>query len=141
MNKLTYLVCILLLVGCGGGSESETVVIPDAAPVPESTGDLVAPVGFDFQPVKEQSLDVDISSYSTQRAFLSSYSQYHQLENCELLPVYDSRIIAMSLVNGTASSVFPFVNDEGPVLAEIWFYDVTPPIVQTFDRAADTWFW
>lgn len=160
MNKsISILILCGLLSACGGGGDeggtSEPVAAtpapapapqpapdPDPEPTPaSSTNDLVAPDGFDYNPVSTQSIQVDISSYSTDRAFLSIYSKYHQMPDGEYMPVYDSRIVSVPLSSGQVDMDFSLVTDEGALLAEIWFYDSKEPLVQVFERGESVWYW
>ncbi|MCL2913938.1 hypothetical protein L2725_09035 [Shewanella corallii] len=159
MNKSIMILTLCgLLTACGGGGGDEGEASPASAPAPApastpdtstdntsntvtSTGDLAAPAGFDYHPAATQTVQVDISGYSTDRAYLSIYSQYHQLSDGDYLPVYDSRILSSPLAAGELTLDFTMVTDEGPVLAEIWFYDGSAPLVQVFERGESVWYW
>jgi len=141
----------LLLAGCGGGggggstaspspSSPATPVTPvaatpspspaaSAAAVPTYTmSDLVVPDGFDYSSVEQFDIDIDISSISTDRSFVTVYSRFSARDDSTLKPDYSSKVIAGSLNNGVFASNFASPVSHDSLLVEIWFYDGQPPL-------------
>lgn len=146
----------LLLAGCGGGggggggstaSPSPSSPASPAAPatpvaatpspspvasaaaVPTYTmSDLVVPDGFDYSSVEQFDIDIDISSISTDRSFVTVYSRFSARDDSTLKPDYSSKVIAGSLNNGVFASNFASPVSHDSLLVEIWFYDGQPPL-------------
>ena len=135
------------LAGCGGGgggggtaspspSSPATPATPVAAtpspsPAAVSThtmSNLVVPDGFDYSSVEQFDIDIDISSISTDRSFVTVYSRFSAGDDSTLKPDYSSKVIAGSLNNGVFASNFASPVSHDSLLVEIWFYDGQPPL-------------
>ncbi|MEZ8352619.1 hypothetical protein AB6C45_15245 [Vibrio splendidus] len=147
----------LVLAGCGGGgggggsastpspSTPSTPATPStpvtATPSPSpvtgavaaqsyTMSDLVVPDGFDYSSVEQFDLDIDISSISTDRSFVTVYSRFSTRDDSTLKPDYSSKVIAGPLNNGVFASNFAAPVNHEALLIEIWFYDGQPPLQQ-----------
>ncbi|MEZ8651406.1 hypothetical protein AB6D92_20810 [Vibrio splendidus] len=145
----------LVLAGCGGGgggsastpspSTPSTPATPStpvtATPSPSpvtgavaaqsyTMSDLVVPDGFDYSSVEQFDLDIDISSISTDRSFVTVYSRFSTRDDSTLKPDYSSKVIAGPLDNGVFASNFAAPVNHEALLIEIWFYDGQPPLQQ-----------
>ena len=147
----------LVLAGCGGGgggggsastpspSTPSTPATPStpvtATPSPSpvtgavaaqsyTMSDLVVPDGFDYSSVEQFDLDIDISSISTDRSFMTVYSRFSTRDDSTLKPDYSSKVIAGPLDNGVFASNFAAPVNHEALLIEIWFYDGQPPLQQ-----------
>ncbi|MDH6025935.1 hypothetical protein [Vibrio splendidus] len=147
----------LVLAGCGGGgggggsastpspSTPSTPATPStpvtATPSPSpvtgavaaqsyTMSDLVVPDGFDYSSVDQFDLDIDISSISTDRSFVTVYSRFSTRDDSTLKPDYSSKVIAGPLDNGVFASKFAAPVNHEALLIEIWFYDGQPPLQQ-----------
>ena len=146
---MKYLLIVLtgvLLTACGGGSggassganapdaSSDVSQPPTAKPILVSQEhnptmqDLVIPDGFNYDPVKTGSLDVDISGFSSQRAHLSLYKQYQEESSGHYKADYQSKVVSVPLDSGKAKFDFNMSDSQKSLLVEIWFYDGTDPI-------------
>ncbi|WP_295891028.1 hypothetical protein [uncultured Vibrio sp.] len=138
---------VFSLVGCGGGgggeggststpsvsapaaSDSATdSTVASAAIEQRSMNELSIPDGFSFNPIKDHSFDVDISNFSTQRAYVSVYGEYTEANDGSLQPDYSSRIASAPLTSGAAELKFCIADSQQLLLAEVWFYDGTDPL-------------
>lgn len=137
-----YLTLAPLLVACGGGGDGGGGSSSPAAPIATvtSTSDLVAPDGFDYNPIESRSLNVDISAHSQQRAYLSVYRHYFEVDG-KKIPDYGSRIAAVQLDSGKASIDLSIADSEDDLLAEIWFYDGSDPLQKDFYAYQQSWSW
>ncbi|PTP39053.1 hypothetical protein CWO07_02685 [Vibrio splendidus] len=147
----------LVLAGCGGGgggggsastpspSTPSTPATPStpvtATPSPSpvtgavaaqsyTMSDLVVPDGFDYSSVDQFDLDIDISSISTDRSFVTVYSRFSTRDDSTLKPDYSSKVIAGPLDNGVFASNFAAPVNHEALLIEIWFYDGQLPLQQ-----------
>ncbi|SBT13031.1 hypothetical protein [Vibrio celticus] len=145
----------LVLAGCGGGGGSSastpspstpsapatpsTPVTATPSPSPATSAvaaqsytmsDLVVPDGFDYNSVEQFDLDIDISSISTDRSFVTVYSRFSTRDDSTLKPDYSSKVIAGPLDNGVFASNFAAPVNHEALLIEIWFYDGQPPLQQ-----------
>ncbi|CAH6994686.1 conserved hypothetical protein [Vibrio chagasii] len=140
----------LLLAGCGGGGGGSTAspspsspatpatpvtATPSPSPVASAAAeptytmsDLVVPDGFDYSSVEQFDIDIDISSISTDRSFVTVYSRFSARDDSTLKPDYSSKVIAGSLNNGVFASKFASPVNHDSLLVEIWFYDGQPPL-------------
>ncbi|WP_047047898.1 hypothetical protein [Vibrio mexicanus] len=163
--KIITLVLIGALTGCGGGGGDEGGSAGDSGstgdggtPTPVSSGSDVAavsetevelrtmselsiPDGFSFNPVMGHKFDVDLSSLSTDRAYISIYSEFTQNSDGTYTPNYNSRVTSSSLSAGVASLDFCISEAQEQVLAEVWYYDGSEPVQQTFTQADTYWVW
>ncbi|MDP2572445.1 hypothetical protein CW749_21425 [Vibrio sp. vnigr-6D03] len=140
----------LSLTACGGGGGGSTGGGSAATPAPDDsqtatpsvkTKDLVAPEGFDYDPIENRNVAIDISSTSIARAYLSIYRNYHTLSDGTLLPDYGSRIVAMPLKDGKADLSVIISDSSNDLLGEIWFYDGSAPLQTRFYASQSTWSW
>ncbi|MCK8074666.1 hypothetical protein MSG34_00740 [Vibrio sp. 1CM2L] len=147
----------LVLAGCGGGGggggsastpspstpstpatpSTPVTATPSPSPVTGSVAaqsytmsDLVVPDGFDYNSVEQFDLDIDISSISTDRSFVTVYSRFSTRDDSTLKPDYSSKVIAGPLDNGVFASNFAAPVNHEALLIEIWFYDGQPPLQQ-----------
>ncbi|MEZ9954457.1 hypothetical protein AB4395_18350 [Vibrio splendidus] len=147
----------LVLAGCGGGgggggsastpspstpstpATPSTPVTATPSPSPATSAvaaqsytmsDLVVPDGFDYSSVEQFDLDIDISSISTDRSFVTVYSRFSTRDDSTLKPDYSSKVIAGPLDNGVFASNFSAPVNHEALLIEIWFYDGQPPLQQ-----------
>ncbi|MFA0661019.1 hypothetical protein AB4619_18030 [Vibrio splendidus] len=146
----------LVLAGCGGGGGGGSASTPSpstpSTPATPSTpvtttpspspvtgavaaqsytmSDLVVPDGFDYSSVDQFDLDIDISSISTDRSFVTVYSRFSTRDDSTLKPDYSSKVIAGPLDNGVFASNFAAPVNHEALLIEIWFYDGQPPLQQ-----------
>ncbi|WKY60473.1 hypothetical protein Q5H80_16685 [Vibrio sp. SNU_ST1] len=161
----------LALMGCGGGGGGEggsasTPSPTPSAPVVSTTpvvtppvttspspvtsveaepiytmNDLVVPDGFDYSSVEQFDLDIDISSISTARSFVTVYSRFSTRDDSTLKPDYSSKVIAGSLNNGVFASNFTAPVNHDSLLVEIWFYDGQPPLQQVVSSSDSQIVW
>lgn len=126
----------LFLMGCGGGSggSSSGGSSPSAAPQPEpiKTQDLVAPEGFSFNPVTEQSLTINLTGSLAERSHLSIYSEYTENQDGTYLVNYDSKIIDTGIDSGSGTIGFSLAESQSTIVAEIWSYDGSSPLQREF---------
>ncbi|MEZ8281175.1 hypothetical protein AB4116_15620 [Vibrio splendidus] len=146
----------LVLAGCGGGGGGGSASTPSpstpstpatpstpvtATPSPSpvtgavaaqsyTMSDLVVPDGFDYSSVDQFDLNIDISSISTDRSFVTVYSRFSTRDDSTLKPDYSSKVIAGPLDNGVFASNFAAPVNHEALLIEIWFYDGQPPLQQ-----------
>ncbi|CCN35329.1 conserved hypothetical protein [Vibrio nigripulchritudo SO65] len=152
MKNLSLAIIVMsFLAACGGGggggdassgnaSSPAPSELPAASPAIK-TSDLVAPDGFDYSPIENRSMSVDISATSVARAYLSVYRNYHTLDDGTLLPDYGSRIVAMPLKDGKADITLIVSDSSNDLLGEIWFYDGSQPLQQKFYASQSSWSW
>lgn len=110
MKYLTTIIMGLALTACGGGggggggsSDDDSSTPPPAPPpttvtVPEeetTMQDLVVPEGFNYNPVKEGTLSVDISGFSSQRAHLSLYKDFQEDSAGNYKASYPSKVASI----------------------------------------------
>ncbi|MEZ9554765.1 hypothetical protein [Vibrio splendidus] len=158
----------LVLAGCGGGgggggSASTPSPSTPSAPATPSTpvtatpspspvtgavaaqsytmSDLVVPDGFDYSSVDQFDLDIDISSISTDRSFVTVYSRFSTRDDSTLKPDYSSKVIAGPLDNGVFASNFAAPVNHEALLIEIWFYDGQPPLQQVVSSGDSQIIW
>ncbi|WP_060980403.1 MULTISPECIES: hypothetical protein [Vibrio] len=151
----------LVLVGCGGGGggggsastpspATPVVTTPTPSPAPATSAvatpsytmnDLVVPDGFDYSSVEQFDLDIDISSISTDRSFVTIYSRFSTRADSTLKPDYSSKVIAGPLDNGVFASNFTAPVNHDSLLIEIWFYDGQPPLQQVVSSGESQIVW
>ncbi|WP_454440190.1 hypothetical protein [Vibrio bathopelagicus] len=137
----------LVLAGCGGGGGGSTST-PSPSPATSAVAaqsytmsDLVVPDGFDYSSVEQFDLDIDISSISTARSFVTVYSRFSARDDSTLKPDYSSKVIAGSLNNGVFASNFTAPVNHDSLLVEIWFYDGQPPLQQVVSSSDSQIVW
>ena len=150
----------LVLAGCGGGgggggsastpspSTPSTPATPSPSPATSAVAaqsytmsDLVVPDGFDYSSVEQFDLDIDISSISTDRSFVTVYSRFSARDDSTLKPDYSSKVIAGPLDNGVFASNFAAPVNHEALLIEIWFYDGQPPLQQVISSGDSQIVW
>ncbi len=139
----------LPLIGCGGGggggSSSSSPAAPVIAPTPTAevvkTEDLVAPEGFDYNPIETRTLSVDIASLSTARAYLTVYGEYQVAPNGDNVPSYNTKLATLALNNGVGDVELALGEVDSDYLAEIWFYDGTEPMQVVLNSSDTQWNW
>ncbi|MDR9827876.1 hypothetical protein RCJ22_19965, partial [Vibrio sp. FNV 38] len=167
-NKI-YLTFVMsfTLIGCGGGGGGgstsapqetaeetpleieETVeieaadeeVVETVVATTRTMEDLIIPDGFSFDPVTEMNIDIDISNLSTQRAYVSIYSEYDTTESGLLAPSGDHKLAGQSLENGLGNIDIVYADGVEKVLAEIWFYDGSDPIQKEISPQDNTFYY
>ncbi|GAD89330.1 hypothetical protein VHA01S_019_00070 [Vibrio halioticoli NBRC 102217] len=154
-----------VLIGCGGGgsdssegpqTDSSAIETPIAnddttlveeIPVPKSAPetatlrsmqDLTVPADFDYDPTRSKSLIVDIGGFSTERAYISLYSQYKTTDDGRYIPDYSYRIANSSLTKGAAEIDITYAQQYSSLLAEIWFYDGSEPLQYIINEDQNT---
>lgn len=144
-NSLIVTTLTLILIGCGGGGGGGGSEGGNSSPAtPESaltTSELIAPEGFDYNPIEDFELTLDVSSETTQRAYVSVYHQFSTDTNSSIQANYSSRIASASLKEGKSTINFSAPNSTNELLVEIWFYDGSAPkkrVFSTTDRQL-TW--
>ncbi len=153
-NYILAFVSVLALTACGGGggggstdnsagpadeggnpagdtgtTTPSTEVVTEVVPS-KKTSELVVPEGFSYHPVDVVEITVDVSSLSTNRAYLSVYAGYSGDINTGLQADYGTRIAESPLSAGVASMDFSTPEHIDQLLIEVWFYDGTDPIQQ-----------
>jgi hypothetical protein len=158
MNKLILsLFLVTLVVGCGGGesggshtdnapnvisnNENDTTEKPVITVPLRYMTDLNVPADFSYDPVVTRSFVIDISSYSTDRAHASVYSQFNEQNDGSYLADYTSRVASSTLINGAVNLDFVLTQAKPQILVEIWFYDGSEPLQQVFDIDQQQWVW
>ncbi len=156
----------LLLAGCGGGGgggggstaspspsspatpATPVTATPSPSPVASAAAeptytmsDLVVPDGFDYSSVEQFDIDIDISSISTDRSFVTIYSRFSTRADSTLKPDYSSKVIAGPLDNGVFASNFTAPVNHDSLLIEIWFYDGQPPLQQVVSSGESQIVW
>ncbi|KAB0300910.1 hypothetical protein F2Z80_17625 [Vibrio fortis] len=128
-SLISLLASVTLIFGCGGGGGGGSST---AAPAPAAStmSELTVPDGFDYNPVEQHDLNIDISHISKNRSFVSVYSRYSERSDATFKPDYSSRLLAGSLNNGQFNSSFTAPISEENILIEIWFYDGQAPLQQ-----------
>ncbi|PMK03217.1 hypothetical protein [Vibrio sp. 10N.261.55.A7] len=157
LNSVLISALVLSLVGCGGGGggEGSSTATPAAASpassetaasesfvetvVQRSMSELSIPDGFSFNPIKDHSFDVDISNFSTQRAYVSVYGEYSEDSDGTIQANYSSRIASSALSSGVAELNFCIADSQQMLLAEIWFYDGTDPLQVVIPASQTDW--
>lgn len=93
-----------------------------------SMADLNISEDFTFTTKAEVLLIVDLPIYKEQRAQISLYQNYQQLENLSFHPDSNSKILSGALKNGAFEQVFYALNNQERYLLEVWFYNKKPPL-------------
>lgn len=142
-NKILIVIASLFLMACsdsggsgssggtgdtGGGASPATVSQPE----PIKTQDLVAPDGFSFNPISDQSLEINLSGSLPARTHLSVYSTYTEKSDGQYLVDYDSKVIDAAIVNGALTIEFSLSESQSTIVAEVWSYDGSLPIQKEF---------
>lgn len=135
------------LTACGGGdggsssstpsspAEQESSAADTQQPTILTTQQLSVPDGFDYDPSLVINSNIDISAFSTQRAYASLYRRYSAGEDQQWIADYSSRIASASLNEGKAKLEVTYGGEVESLLLEIWFYDGTPPLQKILSEA------
>lgn len=129
-SLISLLASVTLIFGCGGGGGGGGSSTAAPAPAASTMSELTVPDGFDYNPVEQHDLNIDISHISKNRSFVSVYSRYSERSDATFKPDYSSRLLAGSLNNGQFNSSFTAPISEENILIEIWFYDGQAPLQQ-----------
>ncbi|TKF21233.1 hypothetical protein FCV43_12620 [Vibrio genomosp. F6] len=146
-NLLTVTTLTLILMGCGGGGGggggSSEGGNSTATPAESTltTSELIVPDGFDYNPIDDFQLKLDLSSETTQRAYVSVYHQFSTDNSAAIQANYSSRIASASLQEGKSTINFTVPNAKKELLVEIWFYDGSPPKQQVFSTTNRQLIW
>lgn len=156
-KKVSTLLLISTLIGCGGGSgggaaptsttvnvdnnqvESEQIepVTNAVLPVIETDlrmSDLVASDDFKFTNKQQVQVSLDLSellavnNQTGKRAYVSVYRDYQRLPSGQFYPLSESRLLAGELNNGQFNHAFVAMNNQSEYLIEVWFYNGDPAI-------------
>ena len=122
----------LFLMGCGGDSGGSSSGGSAPQPEPIKTQNLVAPDGFSFNPVTEQSLTINLTGSLAERSHLSIYSEYTENQDGTYLVNYDSKIIDTGIESGSSTVDFSLAESQSTIVAEIWSYDGSSPLQREF---------
>ena len=89
-----------------------------------ATKEITASENFLFETSSLVSVNIDISGYSTERAFLSICREKNDGEKID----YENCLLRAPLLNGQYNAGIEITNDQNTLLSEIWFYqeDGTP---------------
>ncbi|EKO3865676.1 hypothetical protein JFR02_004860 [Vibrio harveyi] len=146
MRTLITIIMGLALTACGGGGGGgggtsappppTQTAVPDEDPTMQ---DLEVPDGFNYNPVVQGSLNVDISGFSSQRAHLSVYKDFKESSSGKYDAKYPSKVASVPLNNGTANFDFNVSDSQGNLLVEIWFYDGSDPIQKVISSGDSNW--
>ncbi|MEZ8196580.1 hypothetical protein [Vibrio cortegadensis] len=143
-NLLTVTTLTLILIGCGGGGGGSSEGGNSASTPAESTlttSELIVPEGFDYNPITDFQLKLDLSSETTQRAYVSVYHQFSTDSSAAIQANYSSRIASTSLQEGKSTINFTVPNAKKELLVEIWFYDGSPAKQQIFSTTNRQLIW
>lgn len=132
MKRLFTIIMGLALTACGGGDSgggSSSAPTPTVqSPEPERMQDLVVPDGFSYDPIVQGTLNVNISSFSSQRAHLSVYKEYGQNGSGGFNANYASRVASAALTDGKTHVNYTLSDSQKNLLVEVWFYDGSEPL-------------
>lgn len=145
----------VMISACGGGGgdsgsdnntspppADNTIIEQEETPDPiAELKNLVIDDDFSFTTKEQVSLTVSLDEYAGQRAYVSLYSDYRQLPSGEYYPVADSRVIAGNLQQGEFNQVFTHLKQQQNYLAEIWLYDLSPPLQRELTLKENTLSW
>lgn len=140
-SLISLLASATLIFGCGGGGGGGGSSTAAPAPAASTMSELTVPDGFDYNPVEQHDLNIDISHISTNRSFVSVYSRYSERSDATFKPDYSSRLLAGSLNNGQFNSSFTAPISEEAILIEIWFYDGQAPLQQVVSSSVMQVMW
>ncbi|MGR5209295.1 hypothetical protein ACPV4A_02000 [Vibrio rotiferianus] len=141
MKHYFTLITMLLLSACGGGDSGGSST-PPPAPTPVTAPtmqELEVPDGFDYNPVVNGTLSVDISNYSTNRAHLTVYTNFESDGTDRYIADYNSVIASVSLEQGIANLRYSTSDSQGPLLVEIWLLDQTQPLQKVIINEDTNW--
>ena len=139
-KSLSTLLVVIGLTACGGAEEVDeatstttnndsTVTSEDSTTVDvetfyegkEGTAILQVPDGMTFDSDFDLTVDVDISSRTVDRAFLSICKNFEDNEGTITVD-YESCLVRTSLNNGVYSDVLDISNEIDELAFAIWFY-------------------
>lgn len=116
-------ITLLMLFGCGGEDQNR-----GSAPSCLNTSQveihfdyLVIADGDDYNPVKSQSLIVDIIRMSAERAHASVYTKFKEASQGHYKSDYKSQIISRTLESSATELDFSIADLQQEFLAEVWF--------------------
>ncbi|WP_028022320.1 hypothetical protein [Enterovibrio calviensis] len=124
------------------GANPEVVDIPPTVSSDASQmSEMVVADNFSYDPVVAQSLEIDISAYSTNQAFVSIYGGFIENPDGSYSADYNSRITAKTLENGFGDVDYLLADSQYYMLAEVFFYDGTTPIQMRITNEQTRWVW
>lgn len=85
--------------------------------------ELVATEAFSFTTKQSIQVSVSLAEYEKDRAYISVYGDYQQLQSGRFFPDATSRTVAGNLQQGVFESSFLSLNQQPTFLVEVWFYD------------------
>ncbi|WP_070966593.1 hypothetical protein [Vibrio sonorensis] len=103
--------------------------------------ELSVPTDMDYSNVKDETITVDISALTTQRAYLTLYSQYTRNQDGSYKADYSSKLTSSSLNSGKATLSFSTRQGDNGLLAEVWFYDGSSPLQKEISYSSPSWIW
>ena len=106
-------------------SEIESVSVEQALQEMDS---LVATQDFSF--TTKDNIEVIVELNDDQRAYISLYQEYQQLDSGRYYPDSASLVISGALQNGLFKQSFIGLNKQTQYLLEVWFYDGSEPLQQ-----------
>lgn len=132
---------------------TEPKVLVESEPEPEyqvrmestatSVDELNVPDGFSYNPASQHYLSIDISNYSTSKAYLSLYSEFVLSQDGSYYPNFNSRVASAPIESGTANLEYSLPSAQTTLLVEVQFYDGTTLIQHKFnvDSNSHNWVW
>jgi len=135
---LPFCLSAVIICACGGGgsgSETDTPAPAPAAVEPETSLDPIAELNtlviaedFSFTSKQEVTFTVSLPAYTGERVYVALYGNYRQLPSGEYYPIPESRILAGNMEQGQFRQLFTSLGGQQNYLAEIWLYDLSPPL-------------
>ena len=133
IKLISLLLFSLILSGCGGSGggdaqENAELQLEQAEAVTTTMDSLVAAEDFSFTSKKQIQVILELNYYQDQRAFVSVYREYQQLDSGRYYPDSASRVISGQLQSGIFNESFTALDNQQEYLIEVWFYDGREPL-------------
>ncbi|WP_281543711.1 hypothetical protein [Grimontia sp. SpTr1] len=122
-------------------SGADVTIPPTVLSSATDMSEMVVPADFSYDAVDSQSVDIDISSYTTSKGYISIYGGFTQNDDGSYSADYNSRITSADVENGLASLTYPLADSQYYMLAEVFFYDGTTPIQTRINNEQSSWVW
>ncbi|KKD60125.1 hypothetical protein RN22_12435 [Grimontia sp. AD028] len=122
-------------------SGADVTIPPTVLSSATNMSEMVVPADFSYDSVDSQSVDIDISSYTTSKGYISIYGGFTQNDDGSYSADYNSRITSADVENGLASLTYPLADSQYYMLAEVFFYDGTTPIQTRINNEQSSWVW